>query len=138
MGMGMAAGTVGLRVAYSSLRLVSLYSSWTQRHLLFPPILGRTLPYYPARARTSSFACSVISGDERTSPEKLKSKSVGEFRKKLRIAEIKGGAEEGLERLGESVVVKGWVRTLRLQSTVSFIEVNTLKAQQLWNLNNYI
>lgn len=49
---------------------------------------------------------------------------MGEFRKRLRIVEIKGGDDEGLDRLGHSLVVRGWVRTIRMQSSVTFIEVN--------------
>lgn len=48
---------------------------------------------------------------------------VGEFRKRLRIADIKGGPDEGLNRLGETLIIRGWVRTLRMQSSVTFIEV---------------
>jgi asparaginyl-tRNA synthetase len=48
---------------------------------------------------------------------------VGEFRKKLKIADIKGGPDEGLDRVGKTIVVMGWVRTLRVQSSVTFIEV---------------
>lgn len=49
---------------------------------------------------------------------------IGEFRKKLRIVDIKDGPDEGLGRLGHTLVVRGWVRTLRVQSSVTFIEVN--------------
>lgn len=66
-------------------------------------------------------------------PEKAVEKQKGEvlgsdnevkkFRKRLRIVDIKGGVDEGLDRLGENLVVKGWIRTLRVQSSVTFIEV---------------
>lgn len=49
---------------------------------------------------------------------------VGEFRKKLKIVDVKGGPDEGLDRVGQMIVVAGWVRTLRAQSSVTFIEVN--------------
>lgn len=52
-----------------------------------------------------------------------KGAKIREFRRKLKIADIKGGVDEGLERLGETLVVRGWVRTLRAQSSVTFIEV---------------
>ena len=48
---------------------------------------------------------------------------VGEFRRKLKIADVKGGPDEGLDRVGKIIVVMGWVRTLRVQSSVTFIEV---------------
>lgn len=60
--------------------------------------------------------------------EKSKTESieerVGEFRKRLRIVDIKGGESEGVDRLGQTLTVRGWVRTLRIQSSVTFIEVN--------------
>lgn len=59
--------------------------------------------------------------------EKSKTESieerVGEFRKRLRIVDIKGGESEGVDRLGQTLTVRGWVRTLRIQSSVTFIEV---------------
>ena len=61
---------------------------------------------------------------ERQKDEVLGSdKKVGKFRKRLRVVDIKGGVDEGLDRLGENLVVKGWIRTLRVQSSVTFIEV---------------
>lgn len=42
----------------------------------------------------------------------------------MRIADVKGGADEGVGRIGESLTVRGWVRTCRVQSTVTFVEVN--------------
>lgn len=42
----------------------------------------------------------------------------------MRLVDVKGGPDEGLDRLGHTLVVRGWVRTLRLQSSVTFIEVN--------------
>lgn len=48
---------------------------------------------------------------------------VGEFRKRLRISEVKGGPDGGLGRVGQTLSVTGWVRTLRVQSSVTFVEV---------------
>lgn len=80
--------------------------------------------------------CTVITGalssgeavekpkpDVLTKIESETGKKVGEFRKRLRIVDIKGGADEGVDRLGQTLVVKGWVRTLREQSSITFIEV---------------
>ncbi|XP_072956669.1 asparagine--tRNA ligase, chloroplastic/mitochondrial [Typha angustifolia] len=50
--------------------------------------------------------------------------SVGEFRKRVRIVDVKGGPDEGLDWVGKELVVRGWVRTCRVQSSVTFIEVN--------------
>ncbi|KAL2237982.1 UNVERIFIED_CONTAM: Asparagine--tRNA ligase, chloroplastic/mitochondrial [Sesamum indicum] len=75
--------------------------------------------------------CSVVSGavasGEATKPEPVeleKGVRIREFRKKFKIADIKGGPDQGLNRLGENLVVRGWVRTFRVQSSVTFIEVN--------------
>ncbi|KAF9663215.1 hypothetical protein SADUNF_Sadunf17G0015100 [Salix dunnii] len=80
------------------------------------------------------FFCSVISGALQSSEsskveflDKEKGEiwnKVGEFRRKLKIADVKGGPDEGLDRVGKTIVVMGWVRTLRVQSSVTFIEVN--------------
>lgn len=70
---------------------------------------------------------ATVSSGEATKPEPIelgKGAKIREFRRKLKIAEIKGGVDEGLNRLGETLVVRGWVRTLRAQSSVTFIEVN--------------
>jgi asparaginyl-tRNA synthetase len=75
------------------------------------------------------FFCSVISGALQSSESaKVEKKGeignrVGEFRRKLKIADIKGGPDEGLDRVGKTIIVMGWVRTLRVQSSVTFIEV---------------
>lgn len=60
---------------------------------------------------------------EKQKAQVLGSDEVGKFRKRLKIVDIKGGPDEGLDRLGQTLVVKGWVRTLRAQSSVTFIEV---------------
>lgn len=52
---------------------------------------------------------------------------VGPFRKKLKIVDIKGGPDEGLDRVGQTLVVMGWVRTLRAQSSVTFMEVMVIQ-----------
>lgn len=70
---------------------------------------------------------ATVSSGEATKPEPVelgKGAKIREFRRKLKIADIKGGVDEGLDRLGETLVVRGWVRTLRAQSSVTFIEVN--------------
>ncbi|KAI5083244.1 hypothetical protein GOP47_0002987 [Adiantum capillus-veneris] len=50
--------------------------------------------------------------------------SIGHFKKRLRIADIKGGPKEGLELVGEQMMVRGWVRTCRSQKAFTFLEVN--------------
>ena len=51
--------------------------------------------------------------------------NVRKFRKRQTIGEIKGGPEEGLEFVGQKLVVRGWVRTCRVQRSVTFIEVGS-------------
>ncbi|KAJ0048793.1 hypothetical protein Pint_15867 [Pistacia integerrima] len=116
---------------YSTVRFLSSYPRYlTKQHHFFPPLLHR---HPTARPR---FFCSVISAalpsGERTKPELMEyqkvemGSKVGEFRKKFKIVDIKGGAgaDQGLGRVGQTLVVMGWVRTLRVQSSVTFIEVN--------------
>ncbi|XP_057872736.2 asparagine--tRNA ligase, chloroplastic/mitochondrial isoform X2 [Cryptomeria japonica] len=50
--------------------------------------------------------------------------TVGKFQKRLRIADIKAGPAQGLERVGQCLSVRGWVRTCRVQRSITFIEVN--------------
>lgn len=133
----------------SAVRLLSAYSktnprnfptaSLTQRLTLnFPqPYHSLTMPFIffgagAARPRRRSF-CSVISGAlsageaiEKPNREFIGVEKVGEFRQRLRIVDIKGGPDEGLDRLGQTLAVKGWVRTLRVQSSVIFIEVSSI------------
>ncbi|KAL8196181.1 hypothetical protein R6Q57_025181 [Mikania cordata] len=78
------------------------------------------------RRRFSTVLSAAVSSGEVVEKSKTESIDglVGEFRKRLRIADIKGGESEGLDRLGQTLTVRGWVRTLRVQSSVTFIEVN--------------
>ncbi|XP_055826841.1 asparagine--tRNA ligase, chloroplastic/mitochondrial [Solanum dulcamara] len=101
----------------------NLYSS-------YPPKLT---PYlYRRRSFCSLVSAAISSGEavERLKFENIETKDgvkteqVKEFRKRLRIADIKGGTDEGLDRLGETLVVRGWVRTVRAQSSVTFIDIN--------------
>ncbi|RDX87142.1 Asparagine--tRNA ligase, chloroplastic/mitochondrial [Mucuna pruriens] len=66
----------------------------------------------PFPSRRSFCAAALRTADNR----------VEQFRKKLRVSEIKEG--DGAAVLGRNLVVQGWVRTLRLQSSVTFIEIN--------------
>ncbi|KAL0688800.1 hypothetical protein Bca4012_088477 [Brassica carinata] len=81
-----------------------------------------------ANARRRCFctgtSVSASSSDGKNNQGNRIGSKVGEFRRKLRVAEVKGGADEGLGRVGQSLSVMGWVRTLRSQSSVTFIEIN--------------
>ncbi|CAN1748202.1 Asparagine--tRNA ligase, chloroplastic/mitochondrial, partial [Linum perenne] len=87
------------------------------------------LPFSAGEPRGRLF-CSLITGALNVAAGNVENpvgglgNRVGEFRKKLKIADVKGGPTEGLERVGQTVVVMGWVKTLRLQSSVTFMEVN--------------
>lgn len=94
------------------------------------PSLGgiRTTVEPCARRELSSVRAKVIESgsavvEESAGVEPVPSSSVPEFKKRLRIAEIKGGEDGGLGRVGQTMTVRGWVRTCRLQKTFTFIEV---------------
>ncbi|CBI37350.3 unnamed protein product, partial [Vitis vinifera] len=134
----------------SAVRLLSAYTKTNPRNfpttsqtrmvtLHFPQLYQPLTPPFiffgvgAARPRRRCF-CTAISGAlssgeaiEKPKPEFFSAETgekVGEFRKRLRVVDIKGGPDEGLDRLGQTLAVKGWVRTLRVQSSVIFIEVN--------------
>ncbi|XP_074317436.1 asparagine--tRNA ligase, chloroplastic/mitochondrial-like [Silene latifolia] len=105
---------------FSTLRILSLlpikpFFPNSPRTLISPTLISPLLSPPPRRR-----LCSLISAAVKL-PETSK---VGEFRKRLKISDIKGGSDEGLGRIGERLVVRGWVRTIRVQSSVTFIEVN--------------
>ncbi|KAJ6866072.1 asparagine--tRNA ligase [Populus alba x Populus x berolinensis] len=123
----------------STLRLLSFYTKSNPSNLscilktimkpqAIPPKFHHLLQLSGLPCRR--FFCSVISGALQSSESaKVEKKGeignrVGEFRRKLKIADIKGGPDEGLDRVGKTIIVMGWVRTLRVQSSVTFIEVN--------------
>ncbi|KAG2679937.1 hypothetical protein I3760_11G073800 [Carya illinoinensis] len=135
---------------YAAIRYLSLYAKHNPisdivpnfsktKPLVFPPFHHRPVPLSGtglAVPRRRCF-CTIVSGTlqpgeavERTKPESAEkwrgdmAEKIGEFRKKLRIVDIKAGPDEGLGRVGQTLVVMGWVRTLRVQSSVTFIEVN--------------
>ncbi|KAK4735050.1 hypothetical protein R3W88_009311 [Solanum pinnatisectum] len=98
----------------------------------YPPKL-HPAPYLSRRRSFCSLVSAAISSGEAVerpkcenieTKEGVKTEQVREFRKRLRVADIKGGPEEGLDRLGETLVVRGWVRTVRAQSSVTFIDIN--------------
>ncbi|KAL0331485.1 UNVERIFIED_CONTAM: Asparagine--tRNA ligase, chloroplastic/mitochondrial [Sesamum angustifolium] len=107
--------------------LFSLLNNPRLTHPVAPLLLFSSSAF----SRQQRAFCSVVSGavssGEATKLEPVeleKGARIREFRKKFKIADIKGGPDQGLNRLGENLVVRGWVRTLRVQSSVTFIEVN--------------
>ncbi|CAN6476891.1 unnamed protein product [Victoria cruziana] len=92
-------------------------------------LLGR----FVLRARFSPgtrrcFCTSVSTEDKAVTNDSRREIGAGEkvetFWKRIRIVDVKGGPDEGLDRVGQRLSVRGWVRTCRVQSTVTFIEIN--------------
>ncbi|XP_022739147.1 asparagine--tRNA ligase, chloroplastic/mitochondrial-like [Durio zibethinus] len=117
--------------SYCTLRFLSFYSQTLTTPRLFPPLPRRPFPLTIPRKRCFRPVISpALQSGERAKIEFLEKKvgetgtTVSEFRQKLKIAHIKGGPDEGLDRVGQTLVVMGWVRTLRVQSSVTFLEVN--------------
>ncbi|KAK9274675.1 hypothetical protein L1049_021926 [Liquidambar formosana] len=121
------------KLTISPKSLTTFFRPLVLRHTYTRPFLSPVSLVH----RRRSFCTLVSAGDlspgedaEKARTEPAETQSVGEgekvreFRKRLRINDIKGGPDEGLDRLGQTLVVKGWVRTTRVQSTVTFIEVN--------------
>ncbi|XP_013655815.2 asparagine--tRNA ligase, chloroplastic/mitochondrial [Brassica napus] len=113
---------------FSTLRFLSFFPS---SYSLFSPLSRPISEGFPANARRRCFCTAVTesagSGEGKkvdNSYENRFGSRVGEFRRKLKIAEVKGGADQGLGRVGQSLSIMGWVRTLRSQSSVTFIEIN--------------
>lgn len=86
--------------------------------------LGLSDPRAVNCRRLCSSTLSAESQATETTEEGASSgEKIREFRKRQRIRDIKGGPEEGLELVGQKLVVRGWVRTCRVQRSVTFIEV---------------
>ncbi|KAK3125016.1 hypothetical protein QOZ80_7BG0598880 [Eleusine coracana subsp. coracana] len=78
------------------------------------------LPLAAASGRRGFCAAAQASAPATTAA----GEAVGEFRKRLRVTDVKGGEDEGAAWVGKELAVRGWVRTCRVQRTVTFIEVN--------------
>lgn len=138
MAAAMAPATSLRFTPYSTLRFLSSYSVKNTKilpviSLISSPVNQLSLTFSGSRRCFCTIIAGAIHSDqtnERTKQEFIEKwkgesgKCVGEFRKKLRIADIKGGNNEGLNRLGRALVVEGWVRTVRVQSSVTFLEVH--------------
>lgn len=108
--------------ARSGRRLIGVLTPATPRiQTHFSPCARRELSVRAKVIETGSSVVETKEGDAEVEP--VPSSSVPEFRKRLRIAEIKGGEDGGLARVGQTMTVRGWVRTCRLQKTFTFIEV---------------
>ncbi|KAL3653087.1 hypothetical protein CASFOL_002768 [Castilleja foliolosa] len=116
-----------LKPLYSSVHFSSLFSNPRLKRSTAPLFLFSSTAISRNQRSFCSTVSAAVSSGEATKPHPVdmeKSAEIREFRKKLKIVDIKSGPDQGLNRLGEIHVVRGWVRTLRAQSSVTFIEVN--------------
>jgi len=105
--------------------------------LSFP--LPRTAPLAAASGRRQRFCAAAHASTPAPAPAAAAGEAVGEFRKRLRVADVKGGEDEGAAWVGKELAVRGWVRTCRAQRTVTFVEVAQLQFRFalvliIWNL----
>jgi len=105
--------------------------------LSFP--LQRTAPLAAASGRRQRFCAAAHASTPAPAPAAAAGEAVGEFRKRLRVADVKGGEDEGAAWVGKELAVRGWVRTCRAQRTVTFVEVAQLQFRFvlvliIWNL----
>lgn len=123
------ANSLRLKPLSATVRFISAY-----RKALFPISPKPHHSFYPLIPKTpiplkfNTLISAALSSGEAIEKQKAdsfyeKTQKVGDFRRRLKIADIKGGPNEGLDKLGQFLAVKGWVRTLRVQSSVTFIEV---------------
>ncbi|NP_001346579.1 Asparagine--tRNA ligase, chloroplastic/mitochondrial [Zea mays] len=90
--------------------------------LSFP--LPRTAPIAAASGRRQRFCAVAQAPAPAAAATGAAGEAVGEFRKRLRVADVKGGEDEGAAWVGKELAVRGWVRTCRAQRTITFVEVN--------------
>lgn len=107
--------------------------------LSFP--LPRTAPLAAASGRRQRFcaAAQASAPAPAAAATGVAGEAVGQFRKRLRVADVKGGEDEGAAWVGKELAVRGWVRTCRAQRTVTFVEVAQLQFRFalvliIWNL----
>lgn len=125
-------------LSHASFAISPAHSSSLSTRLVFAPTLrsgrqllvGRIQPNLCSGRRLSIVATKVAETADATLEDKTdvsssSSSPIAKFKKRLRIADIKAGDDGGLGRVGETMVVRGWVRTCRLQKTFTFIEVRT-------------
>lgn len=116
--------------AYLSLYLTPNPTTTLSIIPLFHRPYSSPLPFSPHHHRRR-FCTATLHSEEAILHHK-----VGQFRKKLKVVDIKGGPSQGLDMLGHTLFLNGWVRTLRLQSSVTFIEV--LKALSFIFLSHFV
>lgn len=106
--------------------------------LSFP--LPRTAPLAAtASGRRQSFCAAAQASAPAAATTGAAAEAVGEFRKRIRVTDVKGGEDDGAAWVGKELAVRGWVRTCRAQRTVTFVEVAHLQLRFAmvsinWNL----
>jgi asparaginyl-tRNA synthetase len=93
--------------------------------LSFP--FPHTAPLAAASGRQQRFCAAAQASAPAAAATGPAGDAVGEFRKRLRVADVKGGEDEGAAWVGKELAVRGWVRTCRAQRTVTFVEVRHLQ-----------
>lgn len=74
------------------------------------------------RSLSVSATASTKETSEPTSVQRVPARDA--FNGRIRVVDIKGGADEGMSNVGKDYEVRGWVRTVRDQKTFAFIEIN--------------
>ncbi|KAK2356231.1 asparagine--tRNA ligase [Trifolium repens] len=107
---------MSVAMATRPLRLVKPYSyalfSYLNASTPKPSFLR---PFSSPRRRLFCTATLPSGGNDITTNK------VPQFRKKLKVSDVK---DDQFDSLGSTLVLQGWVRTLRLQSSVTFLEIN--------------
>jgi len=124
---------MSVAMATRPLRIVKPFSYAASAYLnastLKPSFLLRSYPLpsppFSSSHRRRIFCTATLPSDA--------TNKVPQFRKKLKVSDVK---DDQFDSLGNTLVLQGWVRTLRLQSSVTFLEVNSI--HQFIKLVNFI
>lgn len=77
-----------------------------------------------AQQRHSAAHCSSVSSTDQSSETHKQNGVAPGFARRTSVRDVKGGPDKGVSNIGLNFDVRGWVRTVRHQKTISFIEVN--------------
>ncbi|KAL0056311.1 hypothetical protein WJX82_009901 [Trebouxia sp. C0006] len=81
-------------------------------------------PIRNVQQRRSAAHCSSVSSTQQTSEIHIQNGASPGFARRTSIKDVKGGPDKGVSNIGSTIDVRGWVRTVRHQKSISFIEVN--------------
>ncbi|DBA69394.1 TPA: hypothetical protein ACH3X2_012864 [Trebouxia sp. C0005] len=68
--------------------------------------------------------CTSVSSIPQTSETNKQNGAAPGFARRTSVKDVKGGPDKGVSNIGLKFDVRGWVRTVRQQKSISFIEVN--------------